>query len=623
MRKEVSASNYDFCGWVTKNDLKCADGKVIRHGAFRSNNGRIVPLVYQHNHSDITNVLGKVLLENRDDGVYGYGLFNETPGGQHAKTSVMHGDLTSMSIWANNLQQIGPDVTHGVIREVSLVLAGANPGAFIESVMSHGIAMEDGEDEGIFYTGESILIHSEIQHAEKEEDNMDEKEKKDPDSKGKTVKDVIDTMNDEQKRAMAIIVGQALADKKGEKEDDEDEKEDKEVKHNIFEGSGTSSAGFISHDDMKALMKDAKQRNSLREAIKANLEEGGILAHAMPTDGMEVSTENRTYGFNDPSMLFPDFRDLMDRPEWLSRNMDWVTKFFSKVHRTPFSRVRTTFADITEDEARAKGYITGKRKKEEVFTLLKRTVSPQTIYKMQKMDRDDLLDITGFDVIAWLKAEMRIMLNEEIARACLIGDGRSSSSEYKIDEAHVHPIISEPSLFNTKVIVQVKTGMTEDDIARAVIRQIIKSRKNYKGSGRPDFWTTEDTITDMLLLENKIGDRVYKTEAELATALRVGEIIPVEPMAGQKMTIGGNIYELLGVIVNVADYNIGADKGGDINSFDDFDIDFNQQKYLIETRISGALTKPFSALTILLDRGEKVQTTPPPSEGDQDDQGDQ
>lgn len=611
---EVSSSNYDFCGWVTKNDLKCSDGRVIRHGAFQGNDGKIVPLVYQHRHDKVTNVLGKVLLKNMNDGVYGYGLFNNTPDGEHAKASVAHGDLTSMSIWANGLQQMGNDVIHGVIREVSLVLAGANPGAFIESVMTHGEPMEDGDDECIFYSGETIQFgNNVITHAEKEEEKVPDDNKKE--GEGKTLKEVIESMNDDQKKAMAIIVGQAIADAKGENE----EEDDKEMKHSIFDQSEGQTGRVLSHDDMKKLMSDAKRLGSFREAINENLE-NGWLAHGMPTDGMEVSTEERTYGFNDPSMLFPDFRELNDRPEWLMRNQDWVTKLLSKVHRTPFSRVKMTFADITEDEARAKGYITATRKKEEVFTLLRRSISPQTIYKLQKMDRDDILDITGFDVIAWLRAEMRIMLNEEIARAVLIGDGRPSDSDYKINPNNVHPVISEPSLFNTPVIVKVTTDMTEDDIAKAIIRKIIKARKNYKGSGRPDFWTTEDAITDMLLLENKIGDRVYKTEAELATALRVGEIIPVEPMAGQKVTIGQKTYDLVGVVTNVADYNIGADKGGEINDFSDFDIDFNQQKYLIETRISGGLTKPFSALTILLERVEPAPITPPPEEEPDEDE---
>lgn len=615
---EVSTSNYDFCGWVTKNDLKCSDGRTIRHGAFRENDGRIVPLVYQHNHSEITNLLGKVLLENRNEGVYGYGLFNDTPNGQHAKTSLQHGDLTSMSIWANNLQQVGSDVIHGVILEVSLVLAGANPGAFIESVMAHGVSMEDGEDEGIFYSGESLEIPgTSIEHSEKETKETKE-EKPEPDEKGKTVKDVIDTMNDEQKRAMAIIVGQAIADTKEEKPKEEKKEEEKEMKHNIFEGEQTAAGSVLSHDDMKKLMTDAKRLGSLREAVNENLE-SGFLAHAAPTTGMETSSGTQTYGFNDASMLFPDYKNIgTGAPEWISRNMDWVTKVMTGAHRTPFSRIRSTFADITEDEARAKGYIKGKQKKEEVFTILKRVTSPQTVYKLQKMDRDDILDITDFDVVVWLKAEMRMMLNEEIAVAALIGDGRPSDSNDKIQEQHIRPIATDVALFNTQVVVSVPSTATEDEVAKAVIRAIIKSRKHYKGSGNPSFWTNDDIVTDMLLLENQIGERTYKTEAELATALRVKEIIPVEPMAGKKIKVGEKTLELLGVIVNINDYNFGADKGGEINMFDDFDLDFNQYQYLIETRISGALVKPFSAVTILL---ERTTTTSPSSGGTGGNQG--
>lgn len=597
---------YDFEGWATKNDLKCADGRTIRKDAFKVNDGKTVPLVWNHQHNAVSDVLGHAVLENRDEGVYAYCSFNDSPEGKGAKERVQHGDVTALSIWANNLHQVGSDVLHGIIREVSLVLAGANPGAFIESVLSHGDPMEDGEDEGIFYTDEGIYIsHAE----EKKEEPVTEKENKkvgDEKEGTKTVKEVIDGMTDEQKAAVGIIVEQAI------KQGKEDEKEDEEMKHNMFEGQ--NSEQVISHSDMEQILKDAKRLGTLSEAVQAHIE-NGVLSHAdIDTTGMTVATGTQTYGFNDPSMLFPDYKSLNNPPEWISRNMDWVTKLMGKIHHTPFSRIKSLYANITEDEARAKGYIKGKLKKEEVFSTLKRATDPQTIYKKQKLDRDDIIDITDFDVVAWIKAEMRVMLNEEIARAILIGDGRPSDSEDKIQELHIRPVVKDVPLFNTVVKVSVATDADEGTIAKETIKAIIRARKHYKGSGRPDFWTTEDVTTEMLLLENKNGDTVYKTESELATKLRVNEIIPVEPLEGATVSVtesgGTKEYPLIGVIVNMADYNVGADKGGEINMFDDFDIDYNQQKYLIETRISGALIKPFSALTIVLDKSGSRAASP-------------
>lgn len=599
---------YDFEGWATKNDLKCSDGVTIRKDAFRVNDGQTVPLVWNHQHNSVDDVLGHAVLENREEGVYAYCSFNESSKGKNAKEAVKHGDVKSLSIWANNLEKVGSDILHGVIREVSLVLAGANPGAFIESVLAHGEPMDEYDEEGIIHTGEGIFIsHGEVKEPEKKEEEKVE-EVKEPEKKeegGKTVRDVIETMNEDQKKAMAIVVGQALADAKNEggEEPPKKEKEDEEMRHNMFEGEQPSQV--LSHSDMEQIFKDAKRLGSLKEAVNENIERG-VLAHSIDTTGMTVATGTQNYGFNDPSMLFPDYKALNERPEWISRNMDWVSKLMSKVHHTPFSRIKSLYANITEAEARAKGYIKGNLKKEEVFSTLKRTTDPQTIYKKQKLDRDDISDITDFDIVAWIKAEMEVMLDEEEARAILIGDGRPADSEDKIKEDKIRPIVKDVALYNTIIKVTVPATATQGEIAKATINAVIRGRKHYKGSGKPDFWTTEDVTTEMLLLEDSIGHAIYKTEAELATKLRVNEIIPVEPMEGQKISITeGNTtkeYPLIGVVVNMVDYNIGADKGGEKNMFEDFDIDYNQQKYLIEKRISGALIKPFAALTIVLDK---------------------
>lgn len=599
--------NYDFCGWATKNDLRCSDGKIIRRGAFLVNDGQTVPLVWNHQHNSPEDVLGHAVLENRDDGVYAYCEFNESPKGIAAKEAVKHGDVKSLSIWANGLNQNGSEVLHGNIREVSLVLAGANPGAFIESVLAHMEPIDEFDEEGIFYTNEEIvLIHA-------EEAEMQPEEKKKEDNEEDTVEEVYDTLSDKQKKAVAVIVGMAIQDAKGESQSEESkpEKEEKEMRHNIFSDEDGNEVQVLSHSDMQKIISDGKRLGSLREAVKQNIEDG-VLAHSIDTTGMQgpsSSTASQTYGFRDPDMLFPEFRSMTTQPEWISRNMGWVNKVMTRVHRTPFSRVKSVFADITEDDARARGYIKGKLKKEEVFTLLKRTTSPTTIYKKQKMDRDDVIDITDFDVIAWIRAEMRVMLDEEIARAILIGDGRATSSDDHISEEHVRPIVKEAPLFNTIVKVTVENDADEAAVAKATINAIIRSRKNYKGSGSPDFFTTEDVVTEMLLIEDGIGHKLYKTEAELATTLRAKEIIPVEPMEDTKISITENSttkeYPLIGVIVNLTDYNVGADKGGAINMFDDFDIDYNQQKYLIETRISGALIRPYSAVTLVLDRKAK------------------
>lgn len=602
--------SYDFEGWASKNDLKCADGVTIKRDAFKFNDGKKVPLVWNHRHNSVSDVLGHALLENRAEGVYAYCSLNNSQAGQNAREAITHGDVDALSIWANNLQRVGNNITHGVIREVSLVLAGANPGAFIESVIAHGEGIADEDDEGIFYTGEDIYIS----HADEDEDEEEYEEEDEEMDEERSVADVFDDMTDEQKAAVGLIVEQALADGYDEDEEDEDEdeydedeyEEEDEMKHNIFEGAAATGS-YISHADMEQVFIDAKRLGSLKEAVDAHIEDG-VLSHAVPMDGMTGATGKQTYGFNDPSMLFPDYKSLNNPPEWISRNMDWVSKVMGGVHHTPFTRIKSLYANITEDEARARGYIKGKQKKEEVFTTLKRTTDPQTIYKKQKLDRDDILDITDFDVVAWIKAEMRTMLDEEIARAILIGDGRPSDSDDKIRETNIRPIVSEPGLFNTVIKVTVPANATQEEISKETIKAIIRGRKNYKGSGKPTFFTNEDVLTEMLLLDDEIGHPLYKTEAELSTKLRVNEMVTVEPMENHKVTIDGKEYPLIGVIVNLADYNVGADKGGEVNMFDDFDIDYNQQKYLIETRISGALVKPYSALTVVLDKGSSTST---------------
>ena len=566
--------NYDFSGWATKNDLRCADGRTIRKDAFKGNDGAKVPLVFAHQHNGTDNILGHAILENREEGVYTYGFFNNTPSGIQAKEQVRHGDLTSLSIFANHLKEVGADVIHGVIREVSLVLAGANPGAFIDVVMMHGEDTSDGYIIG--YDEEIAISHAE---SEKEEDakledaKPDPKEEKDSEVKELTIQEIIDTMTEDQKNACYSLVGLALEDADNKGEDGGDDN----MKHNLFENEKPAGDVTLSHDAMDVILKDAKRLGSLKESF---------LEHA------------DTYGINDIDYLFPDARTLNAAPEFVSRRMGWVQKVMDGTHHTPFSRIKSIFADITEDEARAKGYIKGNLKKEEVFSLLKRTTTPTTIYKKQKLDRDDIVDITDFDVVAWLKTEMRMMLDEEIARAILVGDGRLSSSDDKVNETNIRPIWKEDALYAVNTVIEFGAAETDDVKARKFIREAIKARKAYKGSGNPALYTTEDIITDCLLIEDTTGRRLYNTIADVATAIRVSEIITVEPMENSTRVVGAKTHTLLGIIVNLVDYNVGADKGGAVSMFDDFDIDYNQQKYLIETRCSGALVKPFSALVI-------------------------
>lgn len=593
----MKIGDYDFSGWASRNNLKCSDNRIIRKDAFKVNDGKKVPLVWNHQYGAVSNVLGHAILENRDEGVYAYCKLNNTKAGQEAKEVVKHGDVDALSIWANNLEQVGLEVVHGVIREVSLVLAGANPGAFIESVLSHGDTASEYDDEAIFHNGYGIeIFHAESEKDKKEEE--DEKTKKEADDE--TLKDVYDTLTEKQKKAVAIIVGQVAADSKSEKKDEEEEKE---MRQSIFEGDPVNSTQTLTHSDIKEIFDNAKKCGSLKMAVQDKLGDDASLIHSIDKTGMETAKGVQTYGFNDVEMLYPDYKSLSVQPEWLSRNMTWVQNVMANVHRTPFSRIKSVFADITEDEARARGYIKGKQKKEEVFTTLKRTTEPQTIYKKQKLDKDDILDITDFDIVAWIKSEMQIMLDEEVARAILIGDGRPSDSDDKIKEDRIRPVVSDVPLFNTVVKVTVPSGSDEATIADATIDAIIRSRKHYKGTGNPTFYTTEDPITEMLLLRDKIGNRQYKTTEELSTALRVKEIMTVEPMEGHEVTLEGKKYPLIGTMVNLADYNVGKNKNADSDLLSDFDIDFNQYKYLLETRMSGALVRPFSAVTFVLDDG--------------------
>lgn len=574
---------YDFSGWATRNNIRCSDGRTILKDAFKHNDGQMVPLVWNHDHNDPLNVLGHALLENRDEGVYAYCTFNDTDAGRNAKALVEHGDVTALSIYANQLKQQGPNVLHGAIREVSLVLAGANPGAFIDSIIRHG---EESDEEAIIYTGENLVLeHS--QHTIVNDKNLDAiKDNFTPpsgdkkDEKGeKTVQDVFDTLNEEQKTVVYALIGQALD---GSNQNENNEKEGNDnMKHNVFDQDQKEKENVLSHADMENIISEGKRYGSLKDSF---------LAHATQ------------YGIDQIDFLFPDAKNVTNQPDFIKRDDSYVQKVLRGVHHTPFSRIKSTHANITADEARAKGYIKGHLKKEEVFTLLKRTTTPTTIYKKQKMDRDDIVDITDFDVVAYIKAEMRMMLDEEIARAILVGDGRSTASDDKINEQNIRPIAKDDDLYTIKATVTAAAKATEDEIAKAFIRTVIKSRKEYKGSGSPTLFTTEDMLTNCLLLEDNNGRIIYDSVDKLATTLRVKEIVPVEVMEGVTRKADTKTLSLIAILVNLNDYYVGADKGGAINMFDDFDIDYNQEKYLIETRISGALVKPYSAIAFELDQ---------------------
>lgn len=572
--------DYDFSGYATKANTKCYDGLTIAPNAFADDNGRKVPVVWNHNHSGPEYVLGHALLQNRRDGVYAYVKMNDTPSGQTALEAVRSGDIDAMSIFANGLKKAGQTVMHGVIRELSLVLTGCNPGALIDEIVAHG-ADSDGEGgEAFIYTDGGLSL----KHGLDPDDNpLNEEDDEMAKEGGKTLEEVVDTMNDEQKEALYALVGMAkndLDEDDDPEEDDYDEEDDEDdyddydeeddMKHNVFDNDPEQGVLRHSMDEINAAIADGKSCGSMKDAF---------IAH----------------GIEDVEWLFPEDHLLDTPPRIIDNDQSWVSKVMSGVHHIPFSRVKSMAADLTEEDARAKGYIKGNFKKEQVFSLLKRSTTPTTVYKKQKMDRDDVADITGFDVIAWLKQEMRVKLNEELARAYLIGDGRLSSSDDKINEGNIRPIYNDDDLFTIKVQVETAAG---DDTATKLDKMmtaVLKARKNYKGAGNPTFYTTDDTLTDLLLLKDKIGHRLYKNEAEVAQALRVKEIVTVPQMEGMTGKLGG---EFVGIIVNLADYTVGADKGGAVNMFDDFDIDYNQQKYLIETRCSGAMTTPFGAMAI-------------------------
>ena len=615
-------SGYDFSGYATRNDILCTDGRTIRKNAFREQNGKKVPLVWNHLHNDMTNVIGHAILENRADGVYCYGYLNDTDLAQNAKEQIRHKDITSMSIYANHLKQKAGDVIHGVIREVSLVLAGANDGAFIDWVLEHSDDDDDGA--GIIYTfdEDSFLYHAakgddeddeddedvdqenqDDDDNEDDEDDQDDDDEDDEDMKhsdgedsGKTIGEVIDTMTDEQKNAMYAVIAEVAGDS------DDDSTEEDDMKHNVFD-SDTQTGNYLSHADIQDIIADAKRNGSLRDAFIAHCEAMELDAEdALQHDDSDPAAR---YGIDHIEALFPEYKQLNNTPEFIKRDTTWVPVVMNGVHHIPFSRFKSRFANITEDEARAKGYIKGNMKKQEVFSLLRRSTDPTTIYKKQKLDRDDQIDITDFDVVAWIKSEMRMMLDEEIARAILVGDGRLASDDDHIPEDHIRPIWKEADLFAVKVTITLKSGATDDDKAKALIRAMIKARKYYKGSGSPKMFTTEDCISDMLLLEDGIGHTLYESETALATKCRVSSIVPVEIMEGLTDATQG---DLAAIVVNLTDYNVGADKGGAVAMFEDFDIDFNQNKYLIETRCSGALVKPYSALVFSFKQGAGANT---------------
>lgn len=634
------AKSYDCSGWATKANMLCSDGRTIRKNAFEECDGKTVPVVWNHEHNDPNAVLGHAVLENRDNGVYAYISFNNTEAGQNAKTLVQHKDIDRLSIWANKLKQMGGDVIHGVIREVSLVLAGANPGAVIDSVMAHG---DGSEEEAIIRCGEYIDFDDELTHSDEgkkgeTEVGTDNKEQK-PAAKNndeKTVADVFNTLTEEQKTVVYAMIEQAL-EEAGVNTDDEDKKE---VKHAASDDSGADSDETVA-DVFNTLTE--KQKTVVYAMIGQVMEDAGV-----DTDDVEHSEEGETdfmkcnvfdketntqdqeilthsefqeiigearrrgslkdafleHGITDIDTLFPDAQTIDKTPGFIQRDNGWVAGVMAAVHKTPFSRVKSIFADITEDEARAKGYIKGKQKKDEVFKMLKRVTTPVTVYKKQSLDRDDMLDITDFDMIPWLKGEMRMMLNEELARAFLFGDGRSTSAEDKINEQNIRPVWTDDDVYTVKSEIAITKATTAEEKAQAFIKACIKSRKAYKGSGNPTMYMSEDMLTDCLLLEDKNGRVIYDTVEKLATRLRVNKIVPVPVMEGLSRIKGSNTHFLAGLYVNLTDYNVGTDRGGDVTMFDDFDIDFNKQKYLIETRCSGAMCKPYGAVAI-----EFVQAT--------------
>lgn len=575
--------DYDCSGWATKANTRCYDGLTIAQDAFKECDGRVVPMVYNHDHSNVENVIGHCLLENRPGGIYAYAKFNDTSTGRTAKQCVENGDLTAFSIFANGLEKAGRIVRHGVIREVSLVLVGCNPGALIDEVVKHSADEDYDGGEAYIYNEPGLSLKHGTAQTETEDDSMAEN--------GKTLEEIYNGMTPEQQEACNALVGMALNegaddedDEDYDDEDDEDydyDEEDEDVKHNVFDGD--SRGEYLAHgmdmEEINAVIKNAKSAGSLRAAFDDAGIDGDELAHSI--DNVE--------------WLFPEDHLLDTTPRIIDKPDDWVSVVMGGVKHIPFSRIKSQFADLTEEEARAKGYMKGNFKKEEVFGLLRRSTSPTTVYKKQKMDRDDVVDITSFDVVAWLRSEMRYKLNRELALSYILGDGRPAGSEYKIDEQCIRPVVNDADLFTIKVQVAT-TGLTKiEDKMKAVIKQVLRSRKDYRGSGTPTLFTTEDVLTEMLLLEDGIGHTLYADDAALARKLRVKEIVTIPEMEGRKGPKGG---ELIGVIVNLTDYTVGADKGGAVSMFDDFDIDYNAQKYLIETRCSGALTVPYSAMAV-------------------------
>lgn len=588
--------DYDFSGWATRNNIECSDGRTIMKDAFKDNDGHKVPLVWNHQHDDPNEVLGHALLENRDDGVYAYCKFNDTESGQTAKALVVNGDVDKLSIYANKLKSKANNVIHGCIREVSLVLAGANPGAYIDSVVVHSDGAED-EEEGTIYTDEPISVvmehsddKSEDEKSDEKEDNkMNEKESEkkiehsDSEKSEKTVQEVLDTLTDEQRDVVYAVIGQAVEDAKNEVGDDEEEEGEDNMKHNVFDKDNEREDVLAHSEFVNAAIADAKRFGSMRESFIAHAEEAGI-------------DETEWGGYD---VLFPDATNIDREPRVIENDRSWVAKVMSDVKHSPFSRVKTTFGRMSEETARAKGYIKGTKKANIAMSFLNRVTTPTTVYIKNDIDRDDVVDITDFDVVAWQKKEMRKQLDKELALAMILGDGRDVSDPHKINEQNIRPVLKDNDMYTIKYVVTegkdynvTGSSVSENDSkAKGIIRAAIKARKNYKGSGNPKFYTTEDVLTELLLIEDQNGRIIYDSIDKLATALRVKEIVTIPEMENYS-----NVY---GVIVNMNDYTAGADKGGSVNMFDDFDIDYNQMKYLMETRMSGALTVPYSAIALL------------------------
>ncbi len=611
MKKDIK---YDFSGYATKVGLKCSDGRTILQDAFQENDGQVVPLVWQHLHNEPANILGHALLENRKDGVYAYCSLNESSAAKDAREAIKHGDIKALSIYANSLVEKGKNVVHGMIREVSLVIAGANAGAFIDNLaFQHGDgSIVEDETEAIISADSDL----EVFHAEAEEMLMNQEKEEEEE----TIADVFETLNEKQKTVVYAMIAEALK-SQAENEEEEEEEEvkqssinegDSDMKKNVFDNSNTKeSNNIMKHDaltrtELKEILEDARRsQSSLKNAFLAH----GFDTIADAYMSYQGDAEDKTlqHSITDIGYLFPDHKATSATPQMLARKSEWVKSVFDAAKHIPFARIKTLVADVTADEARARGYITGNEKAEEVFALLKRTTDPQTVYKKQKIDRDDLIDITDFDVVVWLRNEMRMMLEEELARAILVGDGRSISSDDKIVETKIRPIATDVALYTVPVVVEATSPATEPTTSE-LIDGIIRARKDYRGTGIPSFFTNSDTLSDMLLLKDSLGRRIHNTISDLAAALRVKEIVevPVMETIVNPDTSVVDYSTLVGVIVNMADYSVGADKGGAVTMMDDFDIDFNQYKYLIETRISGALTVPHAALAVWAEGVEPV-----------------